>query len=48
MIPESMREDFVAAVVDSYAGRYPADDAGLIHIQMVRLEVEAEKEKQRG
>lgn len=46
-IPETMREDFVAAVVDSYVSRHPADDAGLIHIQMVRLEVEAEKE-QRG
>ena len=47
-IPETMREDFVTAVVDSYASRHSADDAGLIHIQMVRLEVEAVKEEQPG
>ena len=44
-IPETMREDFVTAVVDSYVSRHPADDAGLVHIEMVRLEVEAEKEQ---
>jgi len=42
-IPEALRGDFVAAVVDSYVNSHPIDNAGFIHIRMVRLEVEAEK-----
>ncbi|MGB2853890.1 MAG: methyltransferase domain-containing protein [Dehalococcoidia bacterium] len=42
-IPDSLREDFIAAIADSYVNSHPMDDAGFIHIRMVRLEVEAEK-----
>ena len=42
-VPETLREQFIAAVVERYAEKYSPGNDGNIHIRMVRLEVEAEK-----
>jgi trans-aconitate methyltransferase len=42
-VPEEKREAFVAQLVDNYLERHPADEQGLVHVRMVRLEVEALK-----
>ena len=38
-----MREEFVREMASRYLERYPLDEEGLVHVQMMRLEVEAEK-----
>lgn len=40
-LPEALREDFVAEVVNAYVKRRPPDENGGIHVKMVRIEVEA-------
>jgi len=40
-IPEPFREEFTAAVTDRYLERRPPDEAGRIHVRMVRLEINA-------
>jgi trans-aconitate 2-methyltransferase len=42
-LPESLRGQFVSEVAGRYIDRYPLDDQGKSHVQMVRLEAEAEK-----
>jgi len=42
-VPESLREEFIRDVVREYQSAHPPDSSGRIHVQMVRLEVEAEK-----
>jgi trans-aconitate 2-methyltransferase len=42
-VPEERREAFVAQLVDKYLERHPVDEQGLVHVRMVRLEVEALK-----
>ena len=42
-VPEHEREDFIASFVDAYLERIPLDAEGLVHIQMIRLEVDALK-----
>ena len=42
-IPEELRDGFIAELVASYIGLYPLDAEGLVHVDAVRLEVEAEK-----
>jgi hypothetical protein len=42
-VPEDLRDDFIYEVVDRYILAYPLDDKGYVHVEMVRLEVEAEK-----
>jgi len=42
-VPPSMREAFLAEIVDRYASSHPADARGCLTVRMVRLEVEAEK-----
>jgi trans-aconitate 2-methyltransferase len=42
-LPESLRAQFVSEVAGGYIDRYPLDDQGRSHVQMVRLEVEAER-----
>ena len=42
-VPEQMKEDFIEAVLGAYLLRHPADEEGLVHVDMVRLEVEAVK-----
>jgi trans-aconitate methyltransferase len=40
-VPEALREEFIAGVVDRYLGKHPPDDAGRVHVRMVRLEIDA-------
>ena len=42
-VPDSLREDFVNWIVDKYVERHPLDKEGKVHVNMVRLEVEATK-----
>lgn len=42
-LPESLRQTVVNEIVDTYLEEYPLNSAGLIHIPMLRLEVEATK-----
>jgi trans-aconitate 2-methyltransferase len=42
-VPEKRRDEFVTQVVDRYLERHPPDKRGVIHVHMVRLEVEAVK-----
>ena len=42
-VPEGRQQAFIAEVVDRYLGNHPLDDHGLVHVEMVRLEVEAVK-----
>ena len=42
-VPENLRDEFVAAVTDRYIARHPLDDAGRVHVRMVRLEIDAVK-----
>lgn len=43
LVPEAKRGDFVEDFVGRYLGRHPPDARGLVHVKMVRLEVEAVK-----
>lgn len=47
-IPEDLRMDFISEVVDRYIRIHPLDDEGNVHVGMVRLEVEAEKNMKNG
>jgi len=40
-LPGGLREDFIGEIASAYVRRYPLDENGQIHVQMVRLEVEA-------
>jgi len=42
-VPEASRERFVHDLAERYLERHPLDEAGLAHVAMVRLEVEAVK-----
>lgn len=42
-VPEERREEFVMHVVNKYLEKYPPDSSGKIHVDMIRLEVEATK-----
>jgi trans-aconitate 2-methyltransferase len=42
-VPEHLREEFIAAVTDRYVAKHPPDDAGRVHVRMVRLEINAVK-----
>ena len=42
-IPEQMKEAFIEAILDAYLVEHSPDKKGLIHVDMVRLEVEAVK-----
>ena len=42
-IPEKQREAFIEDLARNYIKKYPPDKEGIIHVQMVRLEVEAIK-----
>lgn len=42
-IPETMRQEFIEDIMDKYIEKHPLNGEGLIHIKMVRLEVEAIK-----
>jgi hypothetical protein len=40
-VPETLRDKFVAEIVERYVERCPLDNEDQIHVQMMRLEVEA-------
>ena len=40
-VPEDQREQFIAAVVVRYVAKHPVDAKGLVHVRMVRLEIDA-------
>lgn len=42
-VPEPLREQFIAAVVDRYIAKHPLDAAGRVHVRMVRLEIDARR-----
>lgn len=42
-VPVAERELFIVEVVDAYVNHVPLDSARLVHVSMVRLEVEAHK-----
>ena len=42
-VPEERREKFITRLIDKYIEKYPQDHAGKIHVNMMRLEVEAIK-----
>jgi trans-aconitate 2-methyltransferase len=42
-VPEDQREQFVQAITQEYLTRRPPDSDGAVHVDMVRLEVEARK-----
>ncbi len=42
-IPGQMKEEFIMAIWDVYLVGHPPDEEGLVHVDMVRLEVEAVK-----
>jgi trans-aconitate methyltransferase len=42
-VPEALREEFIAAVVERYVTKHPPDPEGRVHVRMVRLEIEAVK-----
>jgi trans-aconitate methyltransferase len=43
-VPEAQREEFIAAVAERYVVNSGLDLAGDVHVQMVRLEIEAHRE----
>jgi trans-aconitate 2-methyltransferase len=42
-VPADRREQYVQEIIEEYIAEYPADEQGVFHAQMVRLEVEGEK-----
>jgi trans-aconitate 2-methyltransferase len=46
-VPDGLKRDFVDEMVDGYASTHPLDGDEQIHVKMMRLEVEAEKDPSR-
>jgi len=42
-VPEEDREEFIAAVTNRYLVKHPPNAEGRVHVQMVRLEIDAVK-----
>jgi trans-aconitate methyltransferase len=42
-VPENVREEFIVAVTARYVAKHPPDADGKVHVQMVRLEIDAVK-----
>jgi trans-aconitate methyltransferase len=42
-VPESLRDSFINEIADRYIAAYPLDKKGIVHVKMVRLEVQATK-----
>jgi trans-aconitate methyltransferase len=42
-VPENVREEFIAAVIECYVVKHPLDAEGIVHVKMVRLEIDAIK-----
>lgn len=43
-VPAELQRDFIDEIVEAYASAHPLDGDGQVHVKMVRLEVEAEKD----
>jgi len=43
LVPEDLREEFIAAVTDRYLAKHPPDTEDKVHVRMVRLEIDAVK-----
>ena len=46
-VPDNKKEAFIKEIVDTYIEEYPLDKDGKVHVNMVRLEVEALKTNSR-
>lgn len=44
-VPQELKEDFINELVTLFVSNHPLDDKGYVHVQMVRLEIEASPEK---
>jgi trans-aconitate 2-methyltransferase len=42
-VPEAVREEFISAVTQRYVAKHPPDAENLVHVGMVRLEIDAIK-----
>jgi trans-aconitate 2-methyltransferase len=42
-VPPNLRESFANEIADRYLAAYPLDEAGIVHVKMTRLEVQATK-----
>jgi trans-aconitate methyltransferase len=42
-VPENLHQQIIDEIVDTYVEIYPVDSEGLVHVPMMRLEVEATK-----
>jgi trans-aconitate methyltransferase len=40
-VPDDLREEFIDAVVDRHVEAFPPDANGRVHVQMIRLEIDA-------
>ena len=43
-VPDGLRHDFICEIAEGYVSTHPLDSDGQVHVEMVRLEVEAEKD----
>ena len=43
-IPDRLQHDFIREIAEDYVSNHPLDSDGNVHVKMVRLEVEAEKD----
>jgi trans-aconitate 2-methyltransferase len=43
LLPAELRDPFIKEIVNNYLEKHPLDEAGITHVRMVRLEVEASK-----
>ena len=44
-VPDGLQHDFIYDIVEGYVSTHPLDSSGQVHVKMVRLEVEAEKDR---
>lgn len=44
-VPAGLQRDFIDEIVERYVATHPLDGDGQVHVKMVRLEVEAEKDR---
>ena len=42
-VQPDLREDFITEIVDRYVRKHGVDEDGIVHVEMIRLEVEADK-----
>jgi trans-aconitate 2-methyltransferase len=42
-VPAQLRDSFMDETVERYLAAYPMDEAGIVHVKMIRLEVQATK-----